>query len=98
MTVNSIEPVVTDSNRLIFTVAGNGGTGELDVDSNTLTNEDTPFQRDIFAMKRMPLIDVEFANVVDDTSCVQDITISFKGYQGYPKSFKRYKYFIGGRY
>ena len=58
----SIDPVVTDSNSLTFTVAGSYTTARLDVDSNACTDIVTGHIKydHIFVMKRLPLLDVVF--------------------------------------
>ena len=58
----SIDPVVTDSNSLTFTVAGGDTTARLDVDSNACTDIVTDRSKYgcIFVMKRLPLLDVVF--------------------------------------
>ena len=58
----SIDPVVTDSNSLTFTVAGDDTTARLDVDSNACTDvvtDPSKYER-IYVMKRLPLLDVVF--------------------------------------
>ena len=60
--IYSIDPVVTDSNSLTFTVAGNSTTARLDVDSNACTDVVTDKSKygNIYVMKRLPLLDVVF--------------------------------------
>ena len=60
--INSIDPVVTDSNSLTFTVAGDSTTARLDVDSNACTDVVTDQSKYgyILVMKRLPLLDVVF--------------------------------------
>ena len=60
----SIDPVVTDSSSLTFTVAGDCTTARLDVDSNACTNVVTDQSKYgyIFVMKRLPLLDVVFTS------------------------------------
>lgn len=62
--IYSIDPVVTDSNSLTFTVAGEYTTARLDVDSNACTDVVTDQSKYgcIFVMKRLPLLDVVFTN------------------------------------
>ena len=63
----SIDPVVTDSNSLTFTVAGGDTTARLDVDSNACTDVVTDQSKygEIFFMKRLPLLDVVFSGYKD---------------------------------
>ena len=58
----SIDPVVTDSNSLTFTVAGENTIARLDVDSNVCTDIVTDESKygGICVMKRLPLLDVVF--------------------------------------
>ena len=58
----SIDPVVTDSNSLTFTVAGKHTTARFDVDSNACTDIVTDKSKygNIYVMKRLPLLDVVF--------------------------------------
>ena len=60
----SIDPVVTDSSSLTFTVAGAYTTARLDVDSNACTDVVTDKSKYgcIYVMKRMPLLDVVFTD------------------------------------
>ena len=60
--IYSIDPVVTDSNSLTFTVAGYYTTARLDVDSNACTDVVTDESKYgcIYVMKRLPLLDVVF--------------------------------------
>ena len=60
--IYSIDPVVTDSNSLTFTVAGDYTTARLDVDSNACTDVVTAKSKYgyILVMKRLPLLDVVF--------------------------------------
>ena len=60
--IYSIDPVVTDSSSLTFTVAGNHTTARLDVDSNACTDVVTDQSKYgyILVMKRLPLLDVVF--------------------------------------
>ena len=65
--IYSIDPVVTDSNSLTFTVAGNYTTARLDVDSNACTDvvtDQSKYGR-IYVMKRLPLLDVVFSGYED---------------------------------
>ena len=60
----SIDPVVTDSSSLTFTVAGRDTTARLDVDSNACTDVVTDHSKygSIYVMKRLPLLDVVFTD------------------------------------
>ena len=60
--IYSIDPVVTDSSSLTFTVAGDSTTAQLDVDSNACTDVVTDKRKYgcIYVMKRLPLLDVVF--------------------------------------
>ena len=60
--IYSIDPVVTDSISLTFTVAGAYTTARLDVDSNACTDVVTDHSKYgyIIVMKRLPLLDVVF--------------------------------------
>ena len=62
--IYSIDPVVTDSNSLTFTVAGAYTTARLDVDSNACTDVVTDQIKYgyIYVMKRLPLLDVVFTD------------------------------------
>ena len=62
--IYSIDPVVTDSSSLTFTVAGGDTTARLDVDSNACTDVVTDKSKYgwIFVMKRLPLLDVVFTH------------------------------------
>ena len=65
--IYSIDPVVTDSNSLTFTVAGGYTTARLDVDSNACTDVVTDQSKYgyIYVMKRLPLLDVVFSGYED---------------------------------
>ena len=62
--IDSIDPVVTDSSSLTFTVAGGDIIARLDVDSNACTDVVTDQSKYgcIFVMKRLPLLDVVFTD------------------------------------
>ena len=62
--IYSIDPVVTNSSSLTFTVAGGDTIARLDVDSNACTNVVTDRNKygSIYVMKRLPLLDVVFTD------------------------------------
>ena len=65
--IYSIDPVVTDSSSLTFTVAGYYTTARLDVDSNACIDVVTDQSKYgcIYVMKRLPLLDVVFSGYKD---------------------------------
>ena len=75
--IYSIDPLVTDSNSLTFTVAGQYTTARLDVDSNAYTDVVTDWEKYgcISVMKRMPLLDVVFTGVDSDSNSDQEVRI-----------------------
>ena len=75
--INSIDPVVTDSNSLIFTVASKYTTARLDVDSNACSDfvtDETKYGY-IYVMKRLPLLDVVFTGVDFDSNSDREVRI-----------------------
>ena len=62
--IYSIDPVVTDSNSLTFTVSGKDSSARLDVDSNACNDVVTDESKYgwILVMKRLALLDVVFTN------------------------------------